>query len=307
MFIGSSSEGLEVAEAIQQNLDYHCEVTIWSQGVFGLSRGTLESLVERLDDFDFAALVIRPDDVITVRGETTESPRDNVLLELGLCIGALGRDRTFMVYDRENAPKLPTDLAGVTPATYQMHNNGNVQSSLGAASTLLKEAVQRLGKRTPKIVASIDDETQFQIIHDLLDNAAEQFLIWMLENDAKMVRGHRYLDKGIKYEYFNRDESGGQGGFSIGELCEKLPDAGLLGIDLRDQVSLTERGKQFAQWLVENGHKATYFLSDVGGWGERRGRPSFIIPEGVKSTRRGPNMHGQRQPKREEQESSEDR
>jgi predicted nucleotide-binding protein len=50
MFIGSSSEGLSVAKAIQLNLDYACEVTLWSQGVFGLGQGTLEALVDRLGD-----------------------------------------------------------------------------------------------------------------------------------------------------------------------------------------------------------------------------------------------------------------
>ena len=47
MFIGSSQEGLAIAKAIQANLDYYCETTVWSQGVFGLGGGTLETLVDR--------------------------------------------------------------------------------------------------------------------------------------------------------------------------------------------------------------------------------------------------------------------
>jgi hypothetical protein len=37
VFIGSSSEGKEVAEYIQLALEEYCEITLWSQGVFGLS------------------------------------------------------------------------------------------------------------------------------------------------------------------------------------------------------------------------------------------------------------------------------
>jgi len=268
MFIGSSAEGLSVAETIQLNLDHDCEATIWSQGVFGLGKGTLETLVERLTDFDFAALVLTPDDMTLSRDQIEPSPRDNVMLELGMFIGAIGRERTFMVYNRSSTLKLPSDLAGVTPATYQQHTDGNLQASLGAATTLIKGTIQRLGKRAEKITASVDVYTQFQIIHDLLDNAPEQFLIWMHENNAKVAREPRHFGLGVKYEYSFKNQTSGQGGFSMDQLCNKLPDAGLLSIDLRNNVTLTERGKAFAQWLIDNGHKAEYFRSDVGSWGE---------------------------------------
>lgn len=106
IFIGSSKEGLSIAEALLVNLDYAADVVLWSQGVFGLSAGTLESLVKKLSDFDFAILVLTPDDVAITSGEAKQLPRDNVLLELGLFMGSLGRDRCFIVYDRSNQMKL---------------------------------------------------------------------------------------------------------------------------------------------------------------------------------------------------------
>jgi predicted nucleotide-binding protein len=116
VFIGSSTEGLTIAEAIQQNLDHACDTMLWSQGFFGLGGGTLETLVERLDDYDFAILVLTPDDLVVSRGTKQGLSRDNVLVELGLFIGGIGRKRTFAVYDRTASLKLPSDLAGVTPS-----------------------------------------------------------------------------------------------------------------------------------------------------------------------------------------------
>ena len=82
IFIGSSTEGLKFAEAIQFNLDHVADCTIWSQGVFGLSRGTLEELVRGAKNYDYAILVLTADDVTTRRGVAGNSPRDNVLFEL---------------------------------------------------------------------------------------------------------------------------------------------------------------------------------------------------------------------------------
>ena len=90
VFIGSSTEGLPIAEAIQANLEHTCECHIWSQGVFGLGTGPMESLVRHLGRFDFAVLVLTPDDVVTTRGAVQPTARDNVVFELGMFIGKIG-------------------------------------------------------------------------------------------------------------------------------------------------------------------------------------------------------------------------
>lgn len=274
VFIGSSSEGVEIAEAIQLNLDRICEVVIWSQGLFGLSSGTLETLVERLQDFDFAVLALTPDDLTDSRGVEKQSARDNVLIELGLFIGGLGRERTFAVFDRGANIKIPSDLAGVTLAEYQRHSSGNLQSSLGAASTLIKGRVQELGiRKRLTINTNVDQETHFQVIHDLLDSAAKQFMILMHDNGVALTR-ESIFGQGIRY-FYGTPRQGGDGFFSVDKLCQQLPDAGLLHCDLRNRVSLTERGHEFVQWMLERGHKADYFKSKLGSWG--------VVPSGYRS------------------------
>lgn len=147
LFVGSSTEGLPIAEALHRCLDFCCEVEIWSQGVFGLSQGSLESLVLALDSFDFAVLVLSADDLVMKRGEAVAAPRDNVLFELGLFTGGLGRERTYMLYDRTKPLALPSDLAGVTAATFEPHSSGKLEAALDAAVTKISQHIQRLGFR----------------------------------------------------------------------------------------------------------------------------------------------------------------
>ena len=152
VFIGSSTEGLRIAKSLQSNLQYTCESQIWSQGLFGLSQGTLESLVNSLNTFDFAILVLTNDDVTVSRGKETSSPRDNVLFELGLFMGALGRDRTFIVSDRSTSLKMPSDLAGITISTFVPPEKGTLSSSLGPVSTAIEECIEKIGPKHPSLV-----------------------------------------------------------------------------------------------------------------------------------------------------------
>jgi predicted nucleotide-binding protein len=121
VFIGSSREGLTVATAVQRALTApDIRVEIWAKGVFRPSRTTIEDLEDQAKRADFAVLVASPDDMVTSRGAGTPAPRDNVLLELGLFMGALTRGRTFLLWPQGKALKLPSDLLGVTTLRYGM-------------------------------------------------------------------------------------------------------------------------------------------------------------------------------------------
>ena len=147
LFVGSSVEGLSVANEIQALLDHDAEVTVWHQGVFGPSGGTLESLVQMAPTFDFAVLVLTPDDVVTKRDNSKNAPRDNVLLELGLFIGTLGRERTYFVHPREDMA-LPSDLAGINPINYDANrSDNNLRAAIGPVATSLRSQLKKLGFR----------------------------------------------------------------------------------------------------------------------------------------------------------------
>src|ERR1700752_1196730 len=114
VFVGSSKEGLPIAYAIQEELEFDCEMTVWPQDIFDPGRTTLEALQAALLRFDFAVFVLSPDDRLISRGVSSHAPRDNVIFELGLFIGRLGRDRVFFVLPRDSpSVHIPTDLFGV--------------------------------------------------------------------------------------------------------------------------------------------------------------------------------------------------
>ena len=148
VFIGSSSKGVEVARAIQFQLEDTAECDVWNEGVFGLNMGNLESLVQALDTFDFAVLVLTPDDMLIANGEQKNAPRDNVLLELGLFMGRLGRSRTFAVCPKHDEMKLPSDLAGVTLAMFSPPDDpARLIAALGPACFKIRTAMRSQYKR----------------------------------------------------------------------------------------------------------------------------------------------------------------
>jgi ADP-ribose pyrophosphatase YjhB (NUDIX family) len=143
VLIGSSSEALSVAQALQAELDRWADCTIWNQGVMALSRTVLESLVAALARSEYAVFVLNPDDLLQMRGRELAATRDNVIFEIGLAIGSLGQHRTFMIMPA-NSPdlRLPSDLLGLTVATYRAdRRDGNLRAALGPAATRLRETI----------------------------------------------------------------------------------------------------------------------------------------------------------------------
>ncbi len=147
LFIASSVESLNIAEAVNVNLDHEFEVTIWKNGTFRLSSLTIDDLVAKSSSVDFALFIFTPDDIATIRKQEKHVVRDNVLFELGLFIGSIGKERSFILKPRDEELYLPTDLLGITPADYDAHrSDGDLASATNRACSLIKSEVKRLGQ-----------------------------------------------------------------------------------------------------------------------------------------------------------------
>lgn len=145
VFIISSAEALEIARTIQNAFDHDpFKVIVWTDGVFRASWYPVESLERELDQSDFAIAIAQPDDMTVSRGKTEPSPRDNVIFELGLFIGRIGRQRSFLVEPRGEEAKLPSDLSGITSITYK-YDKKDLAAALGPACNRIRDIIKELG------------------------------------------------------------------------------------------------------------------------------------------------------------------
>jgi predicted nucleotide-binding protein len=142
-FIGSSTEGLDVAREVELQLKRDAITKVWKDGVFGPTSGVLETLMNLLEQFDFAVMVLSPDDLAESHSQNATSPRDNVIFELGLFMGRLGRSRVFVVHEENAALKLPSDLAGITLLYYRRREN--LSAALSPPCTSIIKAIRANG------------------------------------------------------------------------------------------------------------------------------------------------------------------
>lgn len=146
VFVGCSTEGLEIAREVQVAFDHDpVIVEIWTDGVFNASKTPIEDLTSLVARIDFGILLLAPDDKILSRDVAFFGPRDNVLFELGLVMGEIGRERTFILSPRGTDFKIPSDLLGVKPIDYPQGAVDTARSRLGPACTEIRRLVNRLG------------------------------------------------------------------------------------------------------------------------------------------------------------------
>jgi predicted nucleotide-binding protein len=146
VFIISSAEALGVARSVQNAFEHDPFLTIvWTDGVFRATHYTLQSLEDQVDNSDFAVAIAHADDVTDSKGTLWPAPRDNVIFELGLFMGRLGKARAILMEPRDVGVKLPSDLAGVTTIPYRYRKGADVAALMGPACNALRDYILRMG------------------------------------------------------------------------------------------------------------------------------------------------------------------
>ena len=148
LFIGCSVESLPIARAMQSMFDHDpILVKVWTDSTFKASEIPVESLEQELSRVDFAALVLSDDDKVISRNVLSNAPRDNIIFEMGLCMGALGHPRTFLILPRSINLKVPTDILGVTPLSYDVGPENDFTVAIASVCNYLRAIILKTGPR----------------------------------------------------------------------------------------------------------------------------------------------------------------
>lgn len=154
VFIGSSSEQLPTARAVRGGLLQDASVVIWNEGVFNLNNSTIDDLLRSLEEFDFAIFIFSPDDTIHIRDSQKRSVRDNVVFELGLFMGRIGKHRTFWITpDVGGTLRIPSDLEGINTAKFTPPiGEESLAAAVGPACDQIRDELSKLGRRSDRLL-----------------------------------------------------------------------------------------------------------------------------------------------------------
>jgi hypothetical protein len=139
IFIGSSDISKAKAESARKIFSKTGDVTVWNKDFFDLNESYLQSLLNYIGLFDYAILIMSPDDTLIKEQAVHTVARDNVIFELGLCLGRLGKHSTFALC--EQTVTVPSDLSGIHLAQYKDRD----KKSFPAACKLIEQ--QLTGKK----------------------------------------------------------------------------------------------------------------------------------------------------------------
>lgn len=144
IFIGCSTEALNIAYAIQKELtsrnkDY--VPVIWKQNIIQSGDTTVPALIKEISNCHFSIFIFNKDDKITSRGRIKSTARDNVIFEYGLATGILGKEACFIF--KASSVDLPSDFDGMSVSIFDSDIlTDNIQAGIGPCITEFENAIK---------------------------------------------------------------------------------------------------------------------------------------------------------------------
>jgi hypothetical protein len=143
LFIGSSSEALTTLGLVAGELADVANCRAWP-GIFEQNKSGLASLLKEARVCDFGILIATQDDLRESRGTTQLTPRDNVIFEFGLFLGAVSPNRVFLL--AETGTALPSDLNGINVSFYTLELGKH--NSLPAVCKQISQLIKKMSSQS---------------------------------------------------------------------------------------------------------------------------------------------------------------
>jgi hypothetical protein len=146
IFIGSSTPNLNVARAMADCLEgRNFRPLVWDEGLLRQNESVFDGLLRLSKEVEYGVFIWGASDVTISGGQSIPAARDNVVFETGLFLGALGKEKTFMVVDRSMPIKIPSDFAGIIRTYYDGSAVGTYDRS--AVSKACNEIERSISQR----------------------------------------------------------------------------------------------------------------------------------------------------------------
>jgi hypothetical protein len=244
IFIGSSTEGLAVAEQVKECLSHLADCYIWNEReIFATNQSYFDSLLKIINRFDYGVLVATGDDFTTSRNTVFSSPRDNVVFEFGMFLGRLGKNKVFLV--REEDSKLPSDLLGISlPSFPKQDEVARVAAVADACDGIISELRARAGTYEIGLLPSLP--LAYGYFANFVDHTATKLY-------RKIGRRMRVRLKGAGGEFTDHRLS--LGDFKLSIL---IPDE--LKRDVKRDVEAARFGERWTVIEFDTGQARPYIL-----------------------------------------------
>lgn len=138
LFIGSSTRAYDTATKIKNCLSTVADCTLWKEPeVWEPNKSTFDNLLRMAGYFDFGVFVATADDLTLVSDKLVFEPRDNVILEMALFLGAMGRHKSFLLV--EEGIKLPSDFDGIYMPRFNSKDDASIERACNELVGTIRE------------------------------------------------------------------------------------------------------------------------------------------------------------------------
>lgn len=151
------------------------------------------------------------------------------------------------------------------------------------------DALRGAPKETVMQVAQVsrdptDKTAVYRLLGNILDSTFHQYLILMAEKSVEIPYASGWSAHfGHLYSHGTRNRTFSQGGFNSEEFARKLDGTDFLEVFQNNgmRLRITDAGRKFAEWLIQQGKKQEFLKTPYGGWGKpfRHGPDGRIIEE----------------------------